>query len=117
MASNITYNGIDLGDYGFINIDYGRSSVTNPIPRAEGVIIFNMGGGTQTITANCWVIKDTPELASIFLEQLPVLLGGGPADLVVDGVTYSNTFLEGFSPDSQDSRGRNFSITFVRSAV
>jgi len=112
---NITFNGVGIGDHGWISINTANEVEVHKIPRADGAIIRRRGGGLKTITVHAWIKKDTRAEIETYFNQLPGILTSAVADLVVNGVTYSDCILQSVSPDSNHNDFNRFTITFIKS--
>lgn len=116
MAINGYFNSIALGDHCFLEPGYDVELEIKKIPRADGCIVRRRGGGVQTLTVHAWVVKNSRVNIESYLAQLATSFGTAGANLVINGVTYSNTFFQDMSPGSDDHQWNYFSCSFVRNA-
>ncbi len=113
--SNCHFNGITIGDYGWVEIAQENEVEIHKIPRADGSILRRRGGGLKTITVQGWVKKTSRQELETYINGLAAAFGSGLADLVVNHNTYSNCILKSISPGSDYYKWSRFSIVFYRS--
>lgn len=113
---NCTFKGIYIGDHADVTIGYEANVSTQPIPRAQGVILREMGGGLQRLRVSAYVIKPTRADLELYMKNLAPQLGTSPGDLVVSGNTYTNCFLISLSFEENTNKFVKFSLEFLRSA-
>jgi len=115
------YGGVQIGDYAFVDPSDTPNIIVEQIPRALGVVIKFLGGGEQTITLSGWVVnfkeRVRKDLEEYFRDLPELLLAQSPASLIVNGVTYTNCFYNGFSPGGSGKHFDTFTVTFLRSSV
>lgn len=114
MASNGTFKAIDIGDHCSIIVSYSRDVEMKEIPRANGVIIRNRGGGKQDIMVNAWVIKTTRQQIEDYCRALATSFGNTVGTLIINGTTYTNCYFIDMMPNAEDKRWNIFSLRFVR---
>jgi hypothetical protein len=118
MAVNITFNGVDVGDYGWMVPSTTMPDTEVSIPRAHGIRLKDMGGGSTTITIRAWVSKATRAALEQYYEALPRSFGTAPATLVVNSVSYTNVKFLSLTPDDRwQDRVDYFTATFKKSAA
>ena len=114
------YGTVQVGDYAYVDAADTPALIVEEIPRAIGVIIKFMGGGRHSITLTGWVVNFAgirrKELEEYFRDLPNSLLNESPADLVVNGVTYTDCFYSGFAPGGSGKHFDTFQCTFVRSS-
>ena len=117
MASNGTFNGVDLGDYCSIFSDYGISPIIKKVVRANGIILLQSGGGQFTHTVKFWKegFSNRAEVAN-YVKGLHVSFGTGKAELVINSVTYSDCICTGITQEDTDENWARLSATFIQSA-
>jgi hypothetical protein len=117
--ANATFNGVAIGDHAWISFNTTNEIEVHKIPRADGAIIRRRGGGLKTITVQAWMKQtDTGEYrkdVEQYFDQLAGAFGSGAADLIVNGVTYSNCFFTALLQDAVHNRWSRFTVTFLRS--
>lgn len=116
--SRVTFNSANVGDWAWAEFAYEGNPDIRIIPRAAGVRIYStsqMGGGQQKIIVHAYLIKSTRKEIEDFFATAHTTFGNGPSTLVVDGVSYTNTYLVRISPDSSYERYSTFEMEFVRS--
>ena len=116
---NATFNGVGIGDHAWISIQTNNELEVHKIPRADGAIIRRRGGGLKTITVNAWMKRtDVGEYRADveqYFDQLAGAFGSAGANLVVNGVTYSNCFFQSISQDTVHNRWSEFTVSFIKS--
>lgn len=98
MAANGTFGGTDLGDYCWIvDPDIRYKHAVHEIPRASGVIIQDMGGGTKQLTVR--VYRSTTDRKTLVNDFTTLLEGFGSAaaTLIVDGAALGDWYCTGGS--------------------
>ncbi|HUV84070.1 MAG TPA: hypothetical protein VMV86_00080 [Methanosarcinales archaeon] len=117
--ANASFNGIAIGDHAWVSISTSNELEVHKIPRADGAIIRRRGGGVKNITVNAWVKRTDvgEERADVeqYFDQLASAFGSGAATLIVNGVSYTNCFLQSVSQDETHNRWSRFTVTFLRS--
>jgi hypothetical protein len=113
--SNGSFNGINLGDYCWVEISTEQEVEIHKIPRADGSILRRRGGGLKTINVAGWVKKLSRQELETYTNGLAAAFGSGLADLVVNHNTYSNCILKSISPGSDYYKWSRFNIVFYRS--
>lgn len=116
--SRVTYNSVDVGDWAWAEIGFEGNPEVRVIPRCKGVKILStteMGGGQLSITVHAYLIKETRKEIEDFFAGAQTSYGNGPSTLVVDGVSYTNTYLVRIVPDSSYERFATFTIEFIKS--
>ncbi len=114
----VKFNNVAIGDYAWAEISYQGNVVTRIIPRALGVRIYStseMGGGQRRITVHAYVIKATRKDLEEYFRTLPASLGYAAATLTVDGVSYTNCYMESITPPSGVERWATFTVNFIQS--
>lgn len=112
---------IQIGDYAYANTSDEANISIERIPRATGVIVKFMGGGSQKITVIAWVVSDSltrKPIQDLLRDLASNLIAKSPDTLTVRGTTYTNSHYTGFS--EEDSGGKHFarfSVTFTRSTT
>lgn len=114
LVSNGTFKGILIGDHCSITINYNRNVEKKKIPRANGTIIRNTGGGWQEIFINAWVIKTTRQDVEDYCNNLALSFGNAPGTLIVNGTSYTNCFFMDITPSQDDVLYNNFTMTLIR---
>lgn len=114
MASNGNFKGIDIGDHCNLTIRYMRDIEQKKIPRADGVILRNNGGGVQELTVTGWVIKSTRQDVEDYCANLATSFGNSAGTLVINDTTYTNCFFLNIDPSLDDQRWNYFTISFMR---
>lgn len=116
---NATFNGVGIGDHAWVSINTSNEIEVHKIPRADGAIIRRRGGGVKTFTVTAWLVKkDTLETRSDveeFFDQLGGAFGSGIADLIVNGITYSNCIFQSISQDTVHNKWSQFTVIFIQS--
>ena len=116
--ARVTYNGQAIGDWAWAEIAYEGNPEVRIIPRAAGIRIHStteMGGGQQIIIVHAYLIKDTRKEVEDYFGTIHTKLGAGPYTLIVDGTSYTNTYLVRVTPDETYERFSTYTIEFVRS--
>ena len=116
--ARVTYNSQAIGDWAWAEITYEGNPETRIIPRAKGVKIYStteIGGGFQTIVIHAYLLKDNRKEIEDYFGTIHTVLGSGPSTLVVDGTSYTNTYLVRVTPDEAYEKFSTFSIEFIRS--
>lgn len=113
--SNVTFNGVSIGDHGWVEIATSNEVEVHKIPRADGAIIRRRGGGLKTLTVHAWKKFDNRFEVETYFNGLAGTLSSAVSDLIVNGVTYSNCLLQNVSADSTHNNFARFSITFIKS--
>ena len=114
MTPNASFNAINIGDHAYLAPSHAVELEIKKIPRADGSIIRRRGGGVQTLTVHAWVTKTQRVDIESYLAQLAVSFGTAGANLIVNGVTYSNTFFNSLSAGGDDHQWNYFDVTCVR---
>ena len=118
-SPNATFNGIAIGDHAWVSINTTNEIEVHKIPRADGAIIRRRGGGVKTLTVNAWKLRtgalEKRKDIEQFFDQLAGSFGSGIADLIVNGVTYSNCIFQNLSQDAIHNRWSRFTVTFIKS--
>ena len=116
---NATFNGVGIGDHAWVSFNTANEIEVHKIPRADGAILRRRGGGLKTITVNAWIVKkdvlDTRSNIEEFFDQLAGAFGSGIADLIVNGITYSNCIFQSISQDAIHNKWSNFTVIFLKS--
>ncbi len=114
------YGTFQIGDYAYVDPSDTPLVTIENIPRALGVVIKFLGGGEQVLTMNGWIInfagRRRKELEEFFRDLAGNLLNQSPASLVVNGVTYTNCFYNGFSMGGSGHHFDTFVVSFLRSS-
>lgn len=115
------YGGVQIGDYAFVDPSDTPNIIVEQIPRAIGVVIKFLGGGEQTLTLSGWVVnfkeRKRKELEEYFRDLPGLLLAQSPTSLVVNDVTYTDCFYNGFAPGGSGKHYDRFTVTFLRSST
>lgn len=114
LVSNGTFKGILIGDHCSVTTIYVRDIQSRKIPRANGTILRNTGGGRQELSVRAWVIKDTRQEIEEYCEALSISFGNTPGTLIINNVTYTDCYFIGMSPSDNDNHWNNFSLNFIR---
>jgi len=118
MASNILFSGTEIGDYGWMTPTTVLPDTEVQIPRAQGIRQKDAGGGSMTITIDAWVVKASNAALAAYYEALPRSFGSGLADLVADGVTYTNVKFLSLNPQGRyQAQVDYFTCTFKKSSA
>jgi hypothetical protein len=116
---NATFNGIAIGDHAWASFSTENEVEIHQIPRADGAIIRRRGGGVKNITVNAWIKKtdDLEDRSDIeqYFDQLGGAFGSNLADLIVNGITYSDCIFKNISQDSIHNKWATFTVSFVKS--
>jgi len=113
--ANATFSGIGLGDHAWVEISTSNEVEVHKIPRADGSIIRRRGGGLKTLTVHAWVTKENRHEIESYFNGLAGALTSNIANLIVNGVTYTNCILKSISADSTHNNFANFTLTFIKS--
>lgn len=118
MAVNGTFGGTDLGDYCWIvDPDIRYKHAVHDIPRASGVIIQDMGGGTKQLTVRVYYSTTDRKTLINYFTSLLEGFGSAAAELIVDEQSLGNWYCTGGS--MQDiTIGVSYAyipVTFVKS--
>lgn len=113
--ANATFNGVQLGDHAWVEIDTTNEVEIHKIPRADGVIIRPKGGGVKTLLVHAWMVKTQRTDIEQYFNTLAANLTSAVANLIVNGVTYSNCIMRSVSPDSVHNKWATFTIVFIKS--
>jgi hypothetical protein len=117
--ANATFNGVAIGDHAWVSIGTANEIEVHKIPRADGAILRRRGGGVKTLTVTAWIKKYGigEERADIeqYFDQLGGAFGSDFADLIVNGVTYSNCLFQNIAPDTVHNKWSRFTVTFLSS--
>ena len=113
--ANASFNGVNIGDHAWAEIATENEVEVHKIPRADGVILRQRGGGLKTITVHGWIKKVDRATLETYIDGLAAAFGSALADLVVNGNTYSNCIFKSISPGSEHYRWSRFSIVFFKS--
>jgi hypothetical protein len=113
--SNCLFGGVNIGDFGWLEVSHENEVEVHKIPRADGAILRRRGGGLKTLTVHGWVKKTSRKSLEEYINSLAGAFGSGLADLVVNGNTYSNCILKSISPGSDYYTWSRFSIVFYKS--
>jgi hypothetical protein len=113
--SNANFNGVSIGDHAWVNITTSNEVEVHKIPRADGAILRRRGGGLKNITVNAWINKGTRVEVEQYFNQLGGAFTSAVADLIVNGVTYSDCLLQNISQDAVHNKWSNFTVTFLKS--
>lgn len=117
--ANATFAGIQIGDHAWLSINTENEVEVHKIPRADGAIIRRRGGGLKTLTVNAWILRtdvlEKRKDIEQYFDQLAGSFGSAVADLIVNGITYSNCIFKSISQDSIHNRWSRFTVTFIRS--
>ena len=114
ISSNIAiFNGVQIGDHAWVQIDTENEIEVHKIPRADGSIIRRRGGGLKTLTVHAWVKKPFRSEISEFFDQLGGSLSSAVADLIVDDITYSNCLMKSISQSGEHNLWARFTIVFI----
>ena len=114
LISNGSFKGILIGDHCSAVINYNRDLEVKKIPRANGSIIRNTGGGIQSIAVGAWVIKDTRKDVEEYCTNIAISFGNISGDLIINDVTYSDCFFTSITPGGDDQHWNVFTLNFVR---
>lgn len=114
------YGTFQVGDYAYVDASDSPLVTIENIPRALGVVIKFLGGGEQALTLNGWIVnfagRRRKELEEFFRDLAANLLSQSPSNLLVNGVTYTNCFYNGFSVGGSGHHFDTFTISFLRSS-
>ena len=112
---------VQIGDYAFVVPSSNAQLAVETIPRAQGTVIKFMGGGTQTLSLNAWVVnfvaRRRKELEEFFRDLEASLIDASPATLTVNGVTYVDTFYSSFAAGGSSRHFDTFVCEFLRSST
>ena len=118
MAANILYNNAEIGDYAWLTPSTTMPDTEVQIPRAQGIRQKDAGGGSMIMTVEAWVVKASNAALAQYYEGLQRSFGSGLADLVADGVTYTNVKLLSISPEGRyQAQVDYFICTFKKSSA
>lgn len=115
MASNINFNGVDIGCHGWLEINTENEVEVHKIPRADGAIIRRKGGGLKTITVHAWKVFSTRAQKEQYMNALAGNLTSALATLIANGVSYTNCILQDVTDDSTHNNWAEFTLTFLKS--
>jgi hypothetical protein len=113
--ANITFNGVGIGDHGWVEISTTNEVEVHKIPRADGAILRRRGGGLKTLTVNAWIKRDKRSDVEKYFNELAGALTSDIADLIVNDVTYSNCLLQNIAADPVHNNWARFTVTFLKS--
>ena len=113
--ANATFNGVQLGDFGWVETSTENEVEVHKIPRADGSIIRRRGGGLKTIIYHGWIIKTVRKDVEQYFAELASNLTSAVATLTVDGISYNNCILKSISQGGIHNRWARFTITFLQS--
>ena len=112
---------VQIGDYAFVVPSSNAQLAVETIPRAQGTIIKFMGGGTQNLSLNAWVVnfaaRRRKELEEFFRDLEASLIDESPATLTVNEVVYEDCFYSSFSAGGSSRHFDTFEVQFVRSST
>ncbi len=114
-VSNATFNGIEIEDHAWLEVDTENEVEVHKIPRADGVITRRRGGGMKTLTVHGWITRNQRNEIEQYFDGLAVNFTSAKADLIVNGKTYSDCLLKSISPDSDHNNWARFSVVFLKS--
>ena len=114
--NNGTFNGILIGEHCWLEPSYNVELEVKKIPRADGCIVRRRGGGVQTLTVHAWITKNHRVDLESYLSQLATSFGTASANLIINGVTYSDTFFQSMSVGGDDHQWNYFTCTFIKNA-
>jgi len=113
--SNAAFNGVNIGDYAWLETSTENEVEVHKIPRADGAILRRRGGGLKNIVVHGWVKKMRRQDLEIYLDGLAAAFGSGLASLVINNNTYTNCILKSISPGAEHNNWSRFSIVFYKS--
>lgn len=113
--ANATFNGINIGDHAWLEVNTVNTVEIHKIPRADGAIIRPKGGSLKTMRVHAWIVTSDRTTLEQYMNELAANFTSQIADLIVNGETYSNCILQDISPDSRHNKFSNFTVTFIKS--
>jgi len=113
--SNGSFNGVNIGNYCWLEIATANEVEIHKIPRADGAILRRRGGGLKTMSVHGWVKKMRRQDLEIYLDGLAAAFGSGLASLVINNNTYTNCIFKSISPGPEHNVWSRFTIVFYKS--
>ena len=114
-SPNGTFNGVTIGDYVTkLNISYSVDRQTINYVRADGAYIRNTGGGLETISIEAFKIFSDQATKDQYIQTLITSFGNASSTLIVDGVNYTNCFMNNISASEVGRTWITFRIEFIR---
>lgn len=114
LVSNGTFKGVLIGNHCNLTMRYSRTIEQKHIPRANGSVLKNTGGGIQNIVVEGWIIADTRQEVEDYCASLAISFGNLPGTLIVNDTSYDNCYFLGIDPSTDDNLWNRFSIRFMR---
>jgi len=112
---NSTFSGIQIGDFAHLETSTDNEVEIHKIPRADGAILRQRGGGLKTMTIHGWVKKLSRKQLELYLDNLGAAFGSALGTLIVNGNSYTNCIFKRISPDSDHFKWSRFTIIFYKS--
>ena len=113
--SNASFGGIGIGDHTWLEVRTANEVEVHKIPRADGSIIRRRGGGLKTLALHAWIKKSSRVEIETYFNQLAGTLTSAVADLIVNGVTYTDCILQSVSADPTHNNFSRYSLIFLKS--
>lgn len=114
ITPNGQFGSTDIGDHCWVVPTFDFDLEIKKIPRANGAVINNRGGGHHILTVHAWVRRNTRQDLESYLHDLADSFGTTSKTLTINGETYANCYFQSITPSSEHNNFNFFTVVFVK---